>query len=107
MATHLGLPSDDVSAPFLVKKSLDARHKKQNWRAVYRVNVANEEEVLAKQIPSVRRWTVRDEGRYGLDARGPSRDFEWPKGLKPIVVGAGPAGLFAALYLAEAGARCD
>ena len=104
LAKHLGVSLEAISEPLLVKKSLDARHKKQNWRAVYRLNATNEEDVLSKNIPSVRRWTERDEGRYGLDARGPKRDFVWPEGVRPIVVGAGPAGLFAALYLAEAGA---
>lgn len=86
----------------LIKKSLDARHKRQVWRAVYRVEVEDEDEVLAR-VPSVRPWADRDDLRYGREV--PALVLErWPEAVRPIVIGAGPAGLYAALALAEAGA---
>ena len=103
LAAHLGVPEGDVSEVRLIKRSLDARHGRQVWRALYRFEVTDEAALLARELPSVRRWTSRDRGRYGLDAQGPDR-LVWPSAVRPIVVGAGPAGLFAALYLAEAGA---
>jgi uncharacterized FAD-dependent dehydrogenase len=102
LSNHLGIPREEIHSVRMLKKSLDARHKKQNWRAVYRLEVADEPAVLAKN-PSARVWTLRDSGRYALDDGAPCRRSDWPKDIKPIVVGAGPAGLFAALYMAEAG----
>jgi len=104
LAERLGIPEGRVGDTLLVKKSLDARHRRQVWKAVYRVQIdGDEEEILARGPASVRRWNARDAGRYGLDARGPERRA-WPDSVRPVIVGAGPAGLFAALYLAEAGA---
>lgn len=104
VAEQLGVSVRRISAVTLVKKSLDARHRTPRWRAVYRVEVDGDEDgILERRPPSVRRWVARDAGRYGLDARGPSIR-RWPASVRPVIVGAGPAGLFAALYLAEAGA---
>lgn len=102
LSGHLGIASDQILSIRLLKKSLDARHKKQKWRAVYRLEVVDEIAVLGRN-PSARVWTLRDSGRYALDDGAPKRRLDWPESLRPIVVGAGPAGLFAALYLAEAG----
>lgn len=103
IAERLGLSPAEIRVVTLIKKSLDARHRRQKWQAVYRVEVVDEAAVLARGVPSVRGWTDKDAGRYGLDAMGPTR-VPWPRRLRPVVIGAGPAGLFAALYLAEAGA---
>jgi len=103
VARRMGVPTAGVRAVTLVKKSLDARQRTKRWWAVYRVTLEDgvrPREPLAK---GVREWTGRDEGRYGLADGAPERRA-WPSDLRPVVVGAGPAGLFAALYLAEAGA---
>jgi uncharacterized protein len=103
IAEVLACTADIIRSTYLVKKSLDARHGKQRWRGVFRVETEDDDAVLARQPASVRRWSERDAGRYGLDAHGPERR-PWPSAVRPVIVGAGPAGLFAALFLAEAGA---
>ncbi len=103
VALHLSVDRSRIVAVRLVKKSLDARHRAQTWRAVYRVEATDEEAILSASPPSTRRWNARDEGRYGLDDGAP-KPVDWGGRPRPIVIGAGPAGLFAALYLAEAGA---
>ena len=102
LAEFLGIDRPRLMNWELVKKSLDARHKRQVWRGVFRVELSGEQEVLAR-VPSVRPWADRDDYRYGRDIFVPDAG-SWPSDLMPIVVGAGPAGLFAALALAEAGA---
>ena len=101
VARHLGVDVTEIDSLRLLK-SLDARHKKQSWRAVYRLEVRHEDAVLRKN-PSAGRWTSRD-SEYALHDGAPECRSDWPDGFRPIVVGAGPAGLFAALFLAEAGA---
>jgi uncharacterized FAD-dependent dehydrogenase len=103
VARRLKVPVDRVRSCLLVRKSLDARHKRPAWKAVYRADVADEARVLRKRIPGVREWNSRDAGRYGIEGAGPARR-PWPSDRRVIVVGAGPAGLFAALHLAESGA---
>lgn len=80
----------------LVRKSIDAR-KKADIRLIYTVDVtvADEAGVL-----------LRKEGRNIGPA--PAARFELPRpahapALRPVVVGFGPAGMFAALVLAKAG----
>jgi uncharacterized FAD-dependent dehydrogenase len=101
VAEHLGILPTSVHEAKVVRKSLDARHGKQTWRAAVRVDC--EDEARLARMPGVRLWVPRDDIRYGLtDGARPMRrtwaDAPW------FVVGAGPAGLFAALFLAEAGA---
>ncbi|MFN7147265.1 MAG: NAD(P)/FAD-dependent oxidoreductase, partial [Myxococcota bacterium] len=62
---------------------------------------AGEAEVLARAIPGVRAYTARDELRRTGNVPTPT-GLSWTS--RPIVVGAGPAGIFAALRLGEAGA---
>lgn len=100
VAARLRVRQEDVVAVRLARKSLDARHRRQQWTAVFRVELRDEGRVLRRRLPGVREWNPRDDGRYGLGADLPARVA---RDLRPIVVGAGPAGLYAALWLAEAG----
>jgi uncharacterized protein len=104
VAGRLSVKAAAVTSVHLVKKSLDARQRDKRWWAVYRVEL--EDGVVPRRplAKGVREWTGRDEGRYGLEDGAPRLRTQWPTAIRPVVVGAGPAGLFAALFLAEAGA---
>ena len=80
----------------LVKKSIDAR-KKHDVRLIYTVDVSTGDEAGV-----LRRKEGRDIGP------APQNRFELPRpahapAQRPVVVGFGPAGMFAALVLARAG----
>ena len=81
----------------IVKRGHDARQK-PNILYVYTVDtaVADEASVLARRLPHVER---APDTTYKFVARAPARF------TRPLVVGAGPCGLFAALLLAEMGLR--
>lgn len=80
----------------ILKKSLDARRKSDiHWRYTLALRLAEETQVLARSDPKrVRPYTpfTYEIPRRSGDAR-------------PVVAGFGPAGMFAALVLAEAGLR--
>ena len=101
VAGHLGVGVERIRDVALLKKSLDARQKHATWRAVYRVDAVGEAEILARGLHDVRAWTDRDEARYTSEWT-PTR-AKWTSPHPALVVGAGPAGLFAALWLAESG----
>lgn len=103
VAARLSVPVSDLKSVTLVKKSLDARKGRPRWKGVFRVEVPDDTKALRRQPRSVRLWTDRDEDRYGFGDRSP-KPLRWPADVRPVVIGAGPAGLFAALWLAEAGA---
>ncbi len=102
---QLGMESRDLISFRVCKKSIDAR-KRSHIQFIYQVDVE-----------------VRDEGavltRLGADSLVkpvPDESYVMPVGAaqaacaasgraRPIVVGAGPCGLFAALLLAQAGLR--
>jgi len=101
-AALLGLQSNDIARVDVFKRSFDAR--KAELMAVYIVDVtladpAGEPAVLARfpRHPHV----------------GPTPDMEWrppvrvaePMSERPVVVGFGPCGIFAALVLAQMGLR--
>lgn len=106
VAKVLGLPVERVRTIQLIKRSLDARQKRKRWLANFKIELdQGEAELLGRGLHGVRAWTERDAERYGLFDRATIPRQTWPKGVRPIVVGAGPAGLFAALRLAETGAQ--
>lgn len=94
VARQIKAPVGDIETVSEVKLSVDARDKKD----VFYVATFDIE--------------VKDERRYyGREHVSRSEKYEyeypvpWRKNHRPIVVGAGPAGLFAALVLAYRGAR--
>ena len=78
----------------IVRKSLDARRQPHFVYAV-QVQVQDQRRVLARRIPGVRAIEPPSVYQLPRPARLPD--------TRPIVVGAGPCGLFAALALAEVG----
>jgi uncharacterized FAD-dependent dehydrogenase len=105
IAERLGVPKAEVSQWQLIRRSVDGRRRPPRWLANYQVELETQEDVvLAKKIHGVRATTERDMRRFSLeDPPSPERP-DWPEAVRPIVIGAGPAGIFAALRLAEAGA---
>lgn len=104
IAKRLGCKPSDISATALLKKSVDGRRRPPVWLANYRVTLTIDENIfIRKKIHGVRLFGERDRLRYA-DQKDFDFAVQWPADYRAIVVGAGPAGLFAALRLAEFGA---
>ncbi len=97
LAKHLGVSVQDLSQVVLTRQSIDAR-KKQDVHLVCsaRVKVAKEEAILRRKLKGVSLWA---EQPYPLPPLART------SAIPPVVVGTGPAGLFAALTLARAGLK--
>ena len=80
-AERLGVPSASLGSMQILKKSIDARHK-TDIRYIYTV-AFGETEPVDFPLPPLRRTSP----------------------LRPVVVGLGPAGMFAAYRLAQAGLK--
>lgn len=78
----------------IVKKSLDAR-KKQDIHYLYTVTLSKAKQTGKRKNPAIQSV---EETVYQLPQKGIEIMSH-----RPVVVGAGPAGLFAALWLAEQG----
>ena len=99
--TRLGVPREDLLGFEVVKRGNDAR-KKSAILLVYTVDVSLRDEAAV---------LARLAGDHELRQR-PDTDYRFPvmapqgwSGLRPVVVGAGPCGLFAGLVLAQMGFR--
>ena len=92
-AKRLGVPVSALTDFRIVRKSLDARRGRAvHWEYAVAVSCAAERELPARGVGEP--WTPP---RYDVPkVQSPDR---------PVVVGFGPAGMFAALVLAEAGLR--
>ena len=96
-AQLLKVPASKIRALKLVKRSVDAR-KKPDVKIIYTVDVAidgNEEKIIRKS--GCKRASVAPVSYYKV----PKCSVQPEK--RPVVVGFGPAGMFAALILARAG----
>ena len=97
-ARILGVSASEIRKLQLVRRSIDAR-KKPRVRVIYTVDVAlkgSENRVLKRCGHN--RVSAAPTGHYRVPASAPSAD-------RPVVIGFGPAGMFAALVLAIAGRR--
>ena len=98
-AQLLKVPNSKVRGLKLVRKSVDAR-KKPDVKIIYTVDVfidGNEEKIIRKS--GCKRASIAPVAYYKV----PKCPMQPEK--RPVVVGFGPAGMFAALILAEAGLR--
>lgn len=100
VAARLAVPIAEIKSLRVVKKALDAREKSRGkLYFVYTVDL----ELSDKGIKMIARKKIP-----GLTLREPEPDIQPVVGNKlllnrPVIVGAGPAGLFAALTLARSG----
>ena len=105
IAKRLGCKTKEISEVVLLKKSVDGRRRPPVWLANYRVVLSiDENQFVQKKLHGVRLFGLRDQQRYENQKEQFDFPVSWPKKEKTIVVGAGPAGLFAALRLVEFGA---
>ena len=98
IAALLHIQEAQIRTLRILRRSVDSR-KKSNVHFLYTaaVELADEEAVLRQALPFISVYTADS---YAFPFHGVTAP------LPPVVVGAGPAGLFAALCLAQAGVRC-
>ncbi len=100
VAERLGVGADDLLSMTLVRRAHDAR-RKAAIALVYSVDVAvADESAVLERLAGDIRVTPAPDTAYRPVARA-------PEGLqtRPLVIGAGPCGLFAGLILAQMGFR--
>jgi uncharacterized protein len=98
---RLGVPERDLLSHTIARRAHDAR-KKSAILMVYTVDVAlRDEAAVLARFERDSQVRSRPDTDYRLVAQAP-KDL---KGPRPVVVGAGPCGLFAGLILAQMGFR--
>ncbi|MDR1936256.1 MAG: hypothetical protein LBS49_11880 [Candidatus Accumulibacter sp.] len=99
-AGRLGLPAAAIRRLAIVRRSHDARRKNAP-ACIYSVDVeADGEAGLLEKFAADAKIGPTPDTSYRFAARAPER-----LGERPVVVGFGPAGIFAALILAQTGFR--
>lgn len=84
----------------IVRRSLDARKKSEiHYSFLIDVQVSNEKKIQ-KQLGKLKRVSISQETKYQYRISGMQKMKH-----RPVIVGAGPAGLFCAYFLAKCGYR--
>jgi uncharacterized FAD-dependent dehydrogenase len=97
ICTRLGIPECDLLSHIIARRAHDAR-KKAAILMVYTVDVAlRDEAAVLERFERDSQVRSRPDTDYKLVAQAP-KDF-----TRPVVIGAGPCGLFAGLILAQMG----
>ena len=101
---RLRVPPDDVFEQRLVKRSIDARRRDQ-IQLIYSVDVrVRGEAALLRRLGKTSRVRQAPDTTYKPVAQAPRNGLDSGE-HRPVVVGAGPCGYFAALLLAQMGFR--
>ena len=102
---RLRVPPDDVFEQRLVKRSIDARRRDQ-IQLIYSVDVrVRGEAALLRRLGKTSRVRQAPDTTYRPVAQAPRTLLDGDDAHRPVVVGAGPCGYFAALLLAQMGFR--
>ncbi len=98
---RLGIGSDDLLDVTVFKRSYDARKKNSAILFIHIVDVAvRDEAAVLKRLANDRHISPAPDTGYHVVAQAPTNLRE-----RPLIVGFGPCGLFAALLLAQMGFR--
>lgn len=93
----LRVKEDEILKLEIIKKSIDARNKSELlYNFVLLLKVKNENKVLKNA--KCKKASIYDKKQYELPVASDKNIYE-----RPVVIGAGPAGLFCSLILVEAG----
>jgi hypothetical protein len=104
IVARLRIPETDLRAVTVHKKSWDARKKSAiAWIYTVDCRVAGEEKLLARRAKDAHVSRTPDM-RYRFVGHAPENFFAGER-PRPVVVGFGPCGIFAALVLAQMGLR--
>jgi uncharacterized FAD-dependent dehydrogenase len=99
ISKRLGVPAAELSSCILFKRSYDARKKSSGILFICTVDVTlRDEATVLKRLARDRHVSVAPDTNYHPVAHAPAQLTE-----RPLIVGLGPAGLFAALLLAQMG----
>ena len=102
---RLRIPPNDVFEQRMVKRSIDARRRDQ-IQLIYSVDVrVRGEAALLRRLGKTSRVRQAPDTTYRPVAQAPRTLLDGDDAHRPVVVGAGPCGYFAALLLAQMGFR--
>ncbi|KRW61972.1 NAD(P)/FAD-dependent oxidoreductase [Pseudomonas sp. TTU2014-080ASC] len=98
---RLGINDSDLLDFTIFKRSYDARKKSSELQFIYTIDcTVKDEEKLLQQFADDRHINIAPDTRYKPLGQAPENIAE-----RPVVVGFGPCGIFAALILAQAGLK--
>ncbi|MDR1003051.1 MAG: hypothetical protein LBL82_07280 [Oscillospiraceae bacterium] len=109
-ARELSIKSSDILSLTIIKRSIDAR-KREDIKITYKLSCKLRDESGTMSRYRGSKASIEEEKPSSLSSASPSNPSpalsfpRTPLSCRPVVCGSGPAGLFAALILAENGTR--